>query len=254
MKILSDLFTILIILNFSNSTFAQELKKVKPTIGIGRLQVSLNKDIPLYLNAKSSLPFDTICFSVIESGAQKGEFSIHTKGSVNIKPIAYSHGDSEIEGRINIDMGLIRFAPHLSFRVIKCISAGYIIVINEDNYETAVIKKDNYHKEYFAGEPYWDDSHNSGPSDGIWFLYESWEVYLKRMMYITLKKGENLYDKINGDIKNIEYSSGKVLTLKKHWAKIEVFPVKDNDQSETAWIKWTDGKILKINSVAAVYY
>src|SRR5664280_1408081 len=253
MRILPNLFATLIILIFSNSTIAQKLEKVKPTIGIGRLQVSLNKEIPLYRNAKSALPFDTICFSVIESGAQKGEFSIHTKGSMTIKPIAYSHGDSEIEGRKNIDFGLVRFAPHLSFRVLKCFTAGYVIVINEDTYETVIIKKDKYHKEYFVGEPYWDDSHNSSTSDGIWFLYESWEVYLKRMMYITLKKGGNLYDKINGDIMNIEFSSGKVITLKKHWARIKVFPVKGNDQSETAWVKWTDGKKLNINAVAALY-
>jgi hypothetical protein len=51
---------------------AQSLTTIAPDIGIGRLQVSMNKDIPLFRYENSKRAFDKIIFAVAATGEDKG--------------------------------------------------------------------------------------------------------------------------------------------------------------------------------------
>ena len=218
------------------------------TIGVGLLQVSLNHDIPLY-HKKTGVCIDTLKFSRVKSGKQEGKFAITTK--LPFKPMDYYEGDSKEEGSRNTDVGLVYFAPSLSFRVLKRSNKKYLVVLNEDSFETAVIKKDDIHKLYTLGEPYWNMSHNSSSSDEIWFLYETWDTYLKRMMYVSTK-GSKLYDSINGTEVTGRGDYWQVVKIKGNWAK--VVERKGSPNSKIAWVQWTDGKKLLIRPVSEVYF
>ena len=69
------------------------------SIGIGRLQVSLNSDIPLY-HAETGRLVDAIRFSIIDKGEYIGKFNTSSKYA--FAPMKYYTGDSEMEAAGNI--------------------------------------------------------------------------------------------------------------------------------------------------------
>ena len=248
-KILLLIITILLSVSIS--------KAQNKTIGIGRLQVSLNHDIPLY-HVKTGLCIDTIKFSIIESGEHEGKFIATT--NLSFKPFAYYAGDSERETIMNVRMGLTYIAPSLAFRVLRYSKNEYVVVLNEESFETAIIKNDTMHKLYTLGEPYWDMKHNSsrdGQSpDEIWFLYETWDTYLKRMMFVLIGTDNKLYDNINGKEINVAYSEilhWTVIKTKRNWAKVMEREYL-GDKEQVAWIWWTDGEKFLIRLYPELYF
>jgi len=243
-KILLFVIITLLLVNIS--------KAQNKTIGIGRLQVSLNHDIPLY-DKETGLCIDTMKFSIIKSKKDKGKYTTTTK--LPFKPMEYYAGDSEKEADENRGIGLIYFAPHLSFRVLKHSNNEYIVVLNEDTFETAIIKNDTVHKLYTLGKPYWNMSYGSGHYGGnpdeSWFLYETWGTYLGRMMYVSTD-GCKLYNGINGKKINSEVNSWTVMEVKGNWAK--VVERKNSPNLEIAWVQWTDGEKFLIRRVSELYY
>ena len=223
------------------------LQAQEQTIGIGRLQVSLNHDIPLY-DAKTGLSVDTIKFSVIESGKDEGKF-VKTTSFFALKPMEFYVGDSKIEAYESINWGLVYFAPNLAFRVLQRSDNEFLVVLNEKTFETAIIKNNTTHKLYTLGRPYWNMTHNSSSSDEVWFLYETWETYLKRLMYVGIE-GNKLYDNINGnEINSSENFWGVVVVeVKGHWAKLQ------DEEKRVMWVKWTDGKKFLIEPVVEIYF
>ena len=211
------------------------------TIGVGRLRVSLNCDIPLY-HTKTGRVVDTIHFSVIEEGLDEGRSKVSTKNT--FAPLKYFAGDSKEEGRRHINQGLTHFLPSLSFRVLKCMEDGYEIVLNEELFETAIIKNDDKHKLYIVGSPYWGDAHYNE----VWFLYETWGTYLKRVASVHLR-GKQLYDDIDGEELGEELDYGSVVDVKGNWIKIK----SRGSAPKYAWLQWTDGKELLV-MVTEEYY
>lgn len=244
------LFAIAILLSFSVS------KAQNKTIGIGRLQVSLNYDIPLY-NKETGVSIDTIKFSIIESGEDEGKFITTTKFS--LKPIEYYAGDSKKEAESHVNDGLIYFAPCLSFRVLRDSNNEYEVVLNEESFETAIIKNDTIHKLYTVGEPYWNMSHSNSrysknPNE-TWFLYETWDIYLKRMMFISTE-GNKLYDNINGTEIDSRIIDWTVIKVTGDWAMLREREDSLNrgKRKQYAWVRWTDGEKFLINLYPEVYY
>jgi len=252
-------FHIVLILLFYvslNNIQAQIIEKVEPTIGAGLLQVSLNHDIPLYKNSKARQPFDTLKFSVVSEQKDKGKFKIYTTNQHILKPYLFFEGDSEEEAIGNISMGLVYFAPALTFRVLEYIQtekySGYTIVLNEDTFEKAFIRNDEFHELYMKGEPYWEMSHNSGSRGGIWYLYETWDVYLKRLYYAIVEKDTQIYREPDDTFFLLqEEQSFNIQEVKGEWVKITRI---DDEVELNGWIKWTDGLKLLIKPITAVYY
>jgi hypothetical protein len=216
-------------------------------IGIGILQVSLNCDIPLY-HTETGRVVDTIRFSVIDEGEYKGKFKASTKYA--FAPMKYYAGDSEVEAARNINQGLTYFVPELSFRVLKCVENGYEIVLNEDLFETAIIRSDNKHKLYTRGKPSWAWVMFS--TEEAWMLYETWDAYLKRAVRVSLR-GQKLYDDIDGkEFRDDEIHPEKIVDVKGNWIKIRAF-ASDSNGRKTAWVQWTDGKELLVNLAMEVF-
>lgn len=232
------------------------LIKVDSTVGIGLLQASLNRDIPLYYDMDSKKAFDTIRFSVAQDGEQKGKFRMTTTDSLDLKPYTYYPGDSEEEGRQHVNSGLVYFGPHLTFKVINEQEGNYQVMINEETLETAVIKRDESRVLHLEGKPYWVMSHSSGPEDNSWFLYETWEAYLKRVMYVYVDRFNNVvYDSPDGNLIEkdpLEY--GRIEEISGEWSRLEYPPRHSSAAKKTGWVRWTDGKKLLISPVAEVYY
>jgi len=238
-----------------NYIHAQESKK-EHTIGAGLLQVSLNYDIPLYKNSKSKDPFDKLSFNVVTEGKDKGKFRIATDNKLELKPYVFYEGDSDEEAKGNINMGLVYFAPSLTFRVLERIEtkkySGYLIVLNEETFEKVFIRDDEFHELYIEGKPYWEMNHNSSSRGGVWFLYETWGGYLKRLYSAGVEKDTRVYEKVGGEFSILEEEQYfGVKEVKDEWARVSRI---DKDVEWGGWIKWTDGSKLLIKPVTAVYY
>lgn len=163
-------------------------------IGLGLITVNTQYPLPLFRKANDSAPFDTLKFEQRKSGATK----FVTKGKLN--PYQMSEGDSDEAGRKNIQMGLIRFAPVLKFRVLDTTASSYTIVSNEQTWDTLVIKKDPAAAYYVAEHQLADNNCINCPGSKYnpkWSVYETWDRYLKRVEFITKDKLV-IYDKPNG--------------------------------------------------------
>lgn len=249
MRVLPLILLISALTTFGNQSYAQHLSSIAPGIGIGRLQVSMNKDIPLFRDENSKRPFDKIIFEVVATGEDKGKFLFHTEKGFDVKPFSYSPGNSKSEGDHNICMGLSYIAPHMAFRLVEETESAYRVVINEETFETAYVLKDPARIIYSKGMPYWTSSHPSTPRDGWWFLCESWEVFLKRMIKVDVRD-QVLYDSIDGRKLDYTVYAVHVIELRGNWAKAKnhVNPGID------IWFKWTDGIHLLVRPVEEVYY
>ena len=224
------------------------LSTQEKSIGIGRLQVSLNSDIPLYHTETGRL-VDTIRFSIIDEGGYKGKFNTTTKYA--FAPMKYYAGDSEMEAAGNINSGLTYFVPELTFRVLKCVENGYEIVLNEELFETAIIRNDDKHKLYTVGKPYW--AWTKFDADEAWFLFETWDAFLKRAVRVHLRE-QKLYDEIDGkEFEDDEIHPEKITDVKGNWIKIRAFASDSTGRRKTAWVQWTDGKELLIGLTMEVF-
>lgn len=226
-----------------------------PTVGIGRLQVSLNDSIPLYHSANDIRAFDTLVFSKISDGADRGRFTMSTKSGISIVPYSFSSGDSYAEAAANVEAGLAYHHPVLVFRVVSLVKGGFEVVVNEKTFETAIIKKDRKHTLYTNGTPYWSLNHSSEAVDSAWFLFETWANYLKRLTAIKVTDPK-LYDNPDGKLilsPTGELSFQVVYTIEE-WVKVQLTGEQKDGVRDEVWLRWTDGKNLLVTPIEEVYY
>ena len=241
-----------------NGILAQNksLQTVEPTIGIGRLQVSLNDSIPLYRSADDIRAFDTLVFSRITDGVDKGMFTISTKTKHKISPYVFEPGDSHSKATANIALGLAYHHPVLVFRVTSLVKGSFEIVLNESTFETCIIKKDKKHTLYTNGTPYWALNHSSEASAPAWFLYESWATYLKRLVAVSVNKPK-MYDNPNGKLvltSDVGISFQPVYAIEQ-WLKVRLLAKEQKDGiRDDVWIRWTDGRKLLVTPIEEIYY
>lgn len=253
----SRILFILLSLFTTSVVWAQEksLQTVDPTVGIGRLQISLNDSIPLYRSADDIRAFDTLVFSKIADGVDKGKFTMAAKSGITIAPYSFFSGDSYDEAIANVKAGLAYHHPILVFKVVNLIKGDFEVVLNEKTFETCVIKKDKKHTLYTNGTPYWALNHSSEQSDPAWFLYESWSNYLKRLAAVKVSDPK-LYDNPNG--KQILSPEGDLLfqavyTIEE-WLKVRLTGEQKDGVRDEVWIRWTDGRRLLATPVEEIYY
>ena len=233
----------------------KSLQTVEPTIGVGRLQISLNDSIPIYKSADDIRAVDTLIFSRIADGADRGKFTMSTKSKLNITPYAFQPGDSYNEAAANVEAGLAYHHPVLVFRVVSLVKNGFEIVLNEKTFETCIIKKDKNHTLYTNGTPYWTLNHSSDTSARAWFLYESWAGYLKRLTAVSVDN-PMIYDNPDGALiltpeGNISF---QVVYTIEQWLKVRLTGEQKDGVRDEVWVRWTDGRNLLVTPIEEVYY
>jgi hypothetical protein len=216
-------------------------KSQEPTypkaIGIGLLTVNTQKAIPLFKSEKDSLPFDTIKFKTSKSGTT---LFIST---IKLKPYLISKGDSDKQARENIQRGLVRFSPELKFCVVDTGDSFFKVITNQASMESFVIKKDSSNA-YYTQEKMLDD-HSCVDCPGYkynpnWYLYETWDRYLKRVQYVT-KKDLVIYDAPNGKVvvdKDNSLVPLVITSVKGDWARVKT--AGPDLKQYNGWTKWRE--------------
>lgn len=228
------------------------------TVGVGRLQVSLNQAIPLYRTAQDTLPFDFLLFYQNQSGPEKRSFVMVRASLGKVNPLHFYRGNTDEEAKMNLNSGLVYFASQLVFRMTALSNDSFEIVLNEETFEKAVVKQDRYHILYTGGKAYWQMRHDSSSDDSPWFLCEKWDSYLKRIFYVYYDK-PTIYDAPNGQpiYSSIRYGYLRVEEVDGEWAKVKKYSVyweEDKQFPSQGWIRWTDGEKFLVNPVEEVYY
>lgn len=215
-------------------------KNSKDTIGIGILTVNTIYPIPLFINETDSLPYDTLSFQIDSIGVTK------FKTKLDLKPYEISEGDSYRRGENNISWGLVRFPPILKFQVLDSTDSTFKIVTNEKNNVSFVIKRNTNSIYYETYNHFIPDKKTS------WYIFETWERYLKRVEFID-KKDLIIYDQPNGAIifenKEENFLPFKVIDINGDWIKLKKDKYRefnfDKTQNYDGWTQWKKGnKIL----------
>jgi hypothetical protein len=170
-----------------------------------------------------------------------------------------SAGDSDTEGKNNVRQGLVRNPPDLKFSVIEAGESYFRVVTNEKSMEAYVIKK-NANSVYYT-EVKLLDANNSGTKyNSNWYLYETWERYLKRAEYIT-KNNLTIYNTPAGkaifENKSGDFLAFVVTELNGEWIKIN----ERDGQSEhlrinknlAGWTQWREGDKILIDVIEKTY-
>lgn len=251
------LLLIAFLLLATSSIWAQSkpLQAVEPTVGIGRLQISLNDSIPLYKSVDDIRAFDTLVFGRIADGIDKGRFFIATKSKHSVIPFIFQPGDSYDEAAASVAAGVTYRHPVLALRVTNLVKGGFEVVLNEKTFETCVLKKDKKHTLYTNGTPYWASNHSSEVSAPAWFLYESWANYLKRLSAVNLTNPE-MYDNPDGSL--VLSSDGEIsfqpVYVIEQWLKVRLTGRQKDGVRDEVWVRWTDGRNLLLTPIEDVYY
>ncbi|MDR0815540.1 MAG: hypothetical protein LBN37_07315, partial [Bacteroidales bacterium] len=121
---------------FQNMKNNLNLDTVPVCVGIGTLDISFDLPVPLFRLENDTLPIDTLLFERQKGGIWLFK-TTHLQSS--FQPYIMTGGDSDENAHRHISMGLIRFLPRLTFRVLEANDLFYRIVINENTFETVVI-------------------------------------------------------------------------------------------------------------------
>lgn len=229
--------------------FAPLFAKEKNMIGLGFLNPAFNQNYPLYRSFDSTKAFDTL---VIQQNPDN-TFSFTTE-SLSLKPYHIFKGDSFEEAELHVRMGLIYFVPELTFRVLEQRGDSFLVVINEDSGDSAVLKTD-YTSTLPNGFPAFE-------SEGRKSIYRPWEQYLRAAEFIQPLDGAHLlYDKPEGEIvfehENTPYLSvlavdgdyiNVMVNLGRDWAK-NLKDAKGRPFPKESWLRWRKDNNLLIRIV-----
>jgi hypothetical protein len=226
-------------------------------MGLGLLTVNTQYAIPLYKNEKDQVPFDTLKFKRNKSGTTS------FVSNIKLKPYLISAGDSDQEGKNHISTGLVPFPPDLKFCVTDTGGAYYRIITNEATGETFVIKKEQGNAYYTEEKMLDENSCSNCPGSKYnprWYLYETWERYLKRAEYVT-KQNLEIYDAPDGKVifqnKDGAFIAFAVTEVKGEWIRIKEAPGRESDpdtiKTHQGWTKWREGTNRLIDIIERSY-
>lgn len=229
----------------------------KKVIGLGLLTVNTQYEIPLYKSESAPTVSEILKFEIEKSGVTK------FVSRIKLKPYLRSGGDSDKGGRMNISMGLIRFPAELKFRVLDTTALFFKIVTNEDTWETFFIKRDKLSSYYTSERELMDNNCSNCPGKKYnprWFVFETWERYLKRVEFITKQKLV-IYDQPGGRVifenKKHVFLPFSVMELKGEWIRLKKGFGResnfDNKVSYEGWTKWREGEQLVIDIIERTY-
>ncbi len=225
-------------------------QKSAAPVGIGLFEVNTEYDLPLFKHAEDSLPHDIIIFKNRNSGV------VNFKSRVRLQPYEWYKGDTKREAEERRGHGLVGIGPSLKFRVIDTTATTFTIVTDEDRDERFVVKKENKNR-YFSD--FWSlvgrgsESTLGKSAEDRWYLFETWERYLKRVQYIGINNPV-FFDRPKGKpIKNFggnEFFFGRVQQVEKDWIHVSL----DNSETPaTGWLRWRKGDSILISMTEFTY-
>ena len=227
-----------------------KLIKMPVIVGLGFLHPSFNSPLPLYRNENDSIPIDTLSFKRDEDGV----WHYNTKNMKPFEPYQIYGGDSPERAERKINRGLARTGPKLVFRVLDANDSFYQIVVNENSFETVVIRKNpNYG---IFSEPKWEVVRNRTNAD--YFIYETWEHYLLRVEYVYFDVDYTAYDKPEGNIifekTDRNFTPYQVTEIRDNWIKVKIprhylFSRFEGMENWEGWVKWRNDEeiLIRIN-------
>lgn len=244
----------LLLLIFSLSNCKTPEQKTEKQVGIGLINVNTTSVLYLYQNENAVKPIDSISFKIKNNGSTK--FITDT----DLKPYTLFEGNSDDEGKTNINMGLVHFGPSLKFRVIDSTKNSFKIITNEKTYAFYYLRRDDKNAYYTTEQELQDNSCSNCPHskyNSNWYVFETWERYLKRVAFAR-KKTLEVYDLPNGkiifkDIAN-NFMPFSIVELKGDWAKIaEPYGTADEASKLNGWTQWKNKNELLIEITEQLY-
>lgn len=237
------------------TTSTEPLKRSENKVGIGLLHCSPESVIKFYQDYDSKSPYDSLKTEKVRFGLNKGKANFKTSSlGSKLQPYVLVEGDSDLEGKSNINVGLIRFSPEIIFRVLEKKGDEFTVLINEKSGYTSVIKlhkKNDYRTTQEYGEDFFFDPNFVDTADADWYLYESWEQALKGAWSIEVPKNTLFFKEPNGEqtyMPTNDYGFG-IDSLSGDWARFyRKFPDDDSEKNSKSWAKWKnkDGIIVNI--------
>jgi hypothetical protein len=229
----------------------EQLIKASVSVGLGTLDISFDMPVPFFRTENDTIPVDTLTFEKSKTGEW-----LYKTNRLKLNPYRMSGGDTDKRAREHISMGLIRFPPRLSFRVLEADENYYRVVVDESAFETVVIRKDPDYLEwlgdtgsYYQVLPaldYWGDIKG-------YYFYETWEQLLLRAEFEEFSDNYALYENTKEkkifEQTNHKFLPYKVTEVRDDWINVkksvsheEYFEGIENPEG---WVKWkTDTEIL----------
>jgi len=240
MKTLKFSFMLLTFLNCS-----AQIKE----IGVGILEANTNFDISLFKNPTDKTPEAILYIKQMKNG------QVSYESPIELDPCVMSEGESEKEAEELLNSGLVTTGPILKFIVTEETATYFKVIVHEEKRTKYYIKK-SAEAIYHTTRAGFEASFKVEPFNGKWFVYETWENYLKRAEYIELNTLE-IYDKPNGEIifcsKSYDFLPFKVALVEGEWMKL----IKDNLRefnfekgiNYEGWYQWKKGNEWQIEIV-----
>ncbi|MBC9929895.1 hypothetical protein [Chitinophaga qingshengii] len=225
------------------------------SIGTGILQISFEPETPLYAHPDDTRPFDILKIEQDKNGSYIFQTGVLQK---RFAPYQLFAGDTYESGRQHIRSGLAHFPPALKFRVVKATSQYFQVVINEQEKLTCFIRIHPHYALYQTTAE--RASHLSSPTpDAHWYLYETWEHFLQRLIYVSVKPGIPFYDAPDGKKISLpkqeenQYCCFKVGEVKGDWAQLLDRADYYKKKKPYGWVKWHNGITPNIHMTEVVY-
>jgi hypothetical protein len=229
----------------------EELIKVPVSVGLGTLDISFNLPVLLYRTENDTMPVDTLTFG----NSRTGEW-LYKTNRLKLNPYQMSGGDSDEAAKENINMGLIRFPPVLSFRVLEANENYYRVVVDESNFATVVIfKNPDYaivpqRPNVFGGVNIPKDKKYKG-----YYAYETWEQVLLLAEFVDFCDKYAVYDAPEGkkifEKTNPEFLPYQVTEVRGDWMKVKKGFGREGYfegiENAEGWTKWKNDTEILVN-------
>ncbi|WP_103070104.1 hypothetical protein [Aquimarina sediminis] len=224
---------------------AQPIKE----IGIGILETNTNFDISLFKNHTDTIPEAILRLKQMKNG------QVRYESPIVLDPYVMSEGESVEEAEELFNSGLVTIGPILKFIVTEETATYFKVIVNEAKGTKYYIKK-NTKAIYHNTRKDFEASLDAKPFNEEWFIYETWERYLKRVEYIELNTLE-VYDKPNGNIifssKSNDFFSFNVVAMEGEWIKLKKDELREFNFEKgidyEGWYQWKKGNEWRIQIV-----
>lgn len=218
-------------------------------IGIGILEANTNFDISLFKNPTDTTPEAILHIKQMKNG------QVSYESPIKLDPYEIFEGESEKEAEELLNSGLVAIGPLLKFIVTEETATYFKVIVDEaKGTEYYIIKRAK--AIYHTTRKDFEASFKIAPFNGDWYVYETWERYLKRVEFIELKTLE-IYDQPNGKIifcsDTYDFYPFQVKSMKGEWIELIKDPLREFNFEKgvnyEGWYQWKKGNEWRIQIV-----